>query len=107
MEKAPTAAGQLLIAADLLIGPRTEYVLCAGDDPAEFAAALATVRRKFRPNVTLATRIQEDAHRCAALDELFAGRISQQGQTALYICQNFACQSPLVGVDAIRAALSD
>ena len=39
------------------------------------------------------------------LNELFAGRESATGEPALYICQNFACQEPAVGLGAIEAQL--
>jgi uncharacterized protein YyaL (SSP411 family) len=107
MEKAPTAAGQLLIAADLLIGPRVEWVLCAGDDPGEFHEALASLRAQFLPNKIVASRTSTAAsHHSEALDPLFADRTPREGRTTLYICENFTCQAPLVGGEAIRAAIS-
>jgi uncharacterized protein YyaL (SSP411 family) len=107
MEKAPTAAGQLLIAADLLIGPRVEWVLCAGDDPGEFHEALAALRAQFLPNKIGASRTSTAAsHHSEALDPLFADRTPREGRTTLYICENFTCQAPLVGGEAIRAAIS-
>jgi hypothetical protein len=30
-----------------------------------------------------------------------------QGNVTTYICRNFACQAPLVGVEATRAALGE
>jgi hypothetical protein len=39
------------------------------------------------------------------LDEIFEGKESSDGQPVLYVCQNFACQAPAVGLAAIKAGL--
>jgi hypothetical protein len=36
---------------------------------------------------------------------LFAGKESAHGEPTLYICANFACQAPAVGLPAIKTAL--
>ena len=41
----------------------------------------------------------------AYLDELFLGKSSSDGQPVLYVCQNFACQAPAVGLATIEARL--
>jgi hypothetical protein len=36
---------------------------------------------------------------------LFAGKSAATNEPALYVCENFACQEPAVGLAAIEAAL--
>jgi hypothetical protein len=39
------------------------------------------------------------------LDELFAGRKSTDGKPVLYVCENFSCQAPAIGLAAIEKSL--
>ena len=114
MERSPTAAGQLLIALDMWLGPFQEMVLIGGDDETESQAVLANLQRTYLPNRVLAYRGREmpqgaDAPRSPIrsplLEPLFAGRSAVDGQPTLFICQNFTCRAPIVGQEAIAAAI--
>lgn len=105
MANVPTAAGQSLMAADLLIGPLREMVVIGGDDTEEFADVLAALRQQYDPNRVLAARARDGQPASAALRDLFAGRAAIDGRTTLYICQGFTCQAPVVGWEAIAAVL--
>ena len=115
IERSPMAAGQLLIALDMWLGPMQELVLIGGTNPAEDQAVLGELRRAYLPNVVIAYRSGESqgAHaphspatpRSPILDPLFAGRTAIAGQPTLYICENFTCQAPVSGVDAMQAAI--
>jgi uncharacterized protein YyaL (SSP411 family) len=102
MERHPTAAGQMLIALDFLLGPTPELVLLGGDEQAT-AEVLSALRRRYLPNRVLGRR--PSVQQSAALDELFAGKASSASDPTLYICENFACQEPAVGREAALAAL--
>jgi hypothetical protein len=104
MERMPTAAGQLLIALDMWLGPLQELVLVGGSEEAESRSLLRAIQRSYIPNRVLAYRdAQADpAGRSRHLDPLFAGRTAIDRQPTLYICQNFTCQAPVVGAAAIR-----
>jgi uncharacterized protein YyaL (SSP411 family) len=112
IERSPTAAGQLLIALDMWLGPMQEMVLLGGQDEAENAALLGELQRAYVPSRVLAYRTGEsprvtDASRTASinLEPLFAGRAASDNRPTLYICQNFACQQPIVGAESIRQAI--
>jgi uncharacterized protein YyaL (SSP411 family) len=119
MERAPTAAGQLLIALDMWLGPTRELVLVGGSDDAENQAALSELQRAYSPNGVLAYRrggLPPGAHapsspgeasRSPSLMPLFEGRAAIDGQPTLYICENFACQKPVVGREAIVQAIHE
>jgi len=103
MQKAPAAAGQLVIAADLLQGPTVEWVLVGNPKQSDTQAVIARLRQVFRPNKVIAFRSAESTS--SHLSPLFKGRAMVDGQPTLYICEQFTCQSPIVGRDAILAAI--
>ncbi|MEX2175514.1 MAG: thioredoxin domain-containing protein [Pirellulaceae bacterium] len=109
MERSPTAAGQLLIALDLWLGPLLELVLIGGPDQAENESLQAALQRAYLPNRVLAYRYAPAGTPTGSetLQPLFEGRTPLDGQPTLYVCQNFACQTPVVGRTAILAAVAD
>jgi uncharacterized protein YyaL (SSP411 family) len=108
IERSPTAAGQLLIALDMWLGPMQELVLVGGSDESENRAILAEIQRAYLPHCVLAYRgaTAGPANDSPQLAPLFAGRNAIDNQPTLFICQNFACQAPLVGAASIRQAIA-
>ncbi len=110
LERAPLAAGQMLLALDHYLGPSYELVLVGAyaNDDAESATAL--LGRRYLPRCVTAFRLRDPnnkvAHRSSQLEPLFAGKQSTDGRAALYVCQDFACQTPAVGRAAIEAQLN-
>ncbi len=100
MTQAPTAAGQLLIALDMYIGPMPEIVL-VGPDNDETRAALANLQWRFLPRRVIGRGKPGQQH-SQNLAPLFAGRTSAGDQPSVFICENFACQAPVSGLKAIR-----
>jgi uncharacterized protein YyaL (SSP411 family) len=101
LEQHPTASGQMLIALDLYLGPTPELVLItkSKDQRHELATEL---EKRFIPRKVLAARTAAAASTASTqLAGLFAGKSASDGQPALYVCENFACQAPLVGQQAI------
>ena len=103
LERAPTGAGQMLLALDMYLGPTYEAVLVGIGDGDDARAVVRELWRKFWPNRVLACRPAGPTS--PTLDPLFAGRTALGGPT-LYLCENFACQAPLVGRDAILADIN-
>jgi uncharacterized protein len=101
MERSPTGAGQMLLAADLAIGPAQEFVL-VGPADAEVLKALGT---KFLPRTVVAWRTGQ-AESASPLEPLFAGRTANKNDLALYVCENFACQTPVIGREAVLKAIA-
>ncbi len=101
MERSPTAAGQLLLALDLYLGPVPEVVLLATSDK-EMRQLLASLQTRFVPSTVIAGRTnQPGKYQSPHLTPLFAGRSLVSNQPTLYLCQNFTCQAPVTGADAI------
>ena len=102
MRTHPSAAAQMLIAADFWLGPVRELALIG--DPASEATrrAVRAVHRRFDPlKVAALGRPGQDA---PASLPLLSGKPAVQG-VALYVCQDMACGEPVIGADAIEAML--
>ena len=102
LTQAPTAAGQSLIALDFLLANRQEIAVVAGDDSSEFVQALEAVSSRFLPHTVVAPRPVEET---AAAVSLLEDRPARDGRVTSYVCENFTCQSPVVGVEGLEAKL--
>ncbi len=105
LEKAPTAAGQSLIALDDLLAPAEEIAIVAGTDPADFRLALRAVHEKFRPHKVVAPIPFEVSPELADAVPLLVDRTARRGEVTTYLCKNFACLAPIVGLQALRREL--
>lgn len=100
----PMAAGQMLIALDFYLGPTREVVVVGNCEEAPTREVLRLVRGKFRPRTLVAFQPATNPVNSWALP-LLDGKTAQ-GDVTTYICQNFACQAPAIGVEAARVALA-
>ncbi len=108
LEKAPTAAGQSLIALDFLLATAREIAVIAGDDPTEFRAVLEAIAARYAPNEVVAPSPGGPAPaKLTALVPLLADRPARDGRTTTYICRNFTCQEPVLGIEGVEQALRD
>ncbi|MEK6236054.1 MAG: thioredoxin domain-containing protein, partial [Planctomycetales bacterium] len=113
MSQAPSAVGQMLCATDFLLGPTRELVLLG--DPADPAVieTLAAIRSRFLPNTQVALRDPAATNSDSAsatsthLDRLFHGKQPGAESPTLFICENFACQAPAVGKQAVLDAIKN
>ncbi len=105
MEQHSMAAGQLLLALDMQLGPFVEIVLTADPLAAETADLLSKLRRRFLPNHVLALCPPNSEHEMpGALTSLLTGKSTSGPQPTAYVCENFACQEPAQGGEAILAS---
>ena len=100
----PMAAGQMLIALDFHLGPTQEVVVVGNLDQSPTREVLRMVRGGFRPRTVVAFQQANSPASGPALP-LLEGKTGQ-GDVTTYICESFACQAPLVGVEAAREALA-
>jgi uncharacterized protein YyaL (SSP411 family) len=105
MREAASATGQMLLAADHALGPCPELVLLGDRRDPEMAAVLHDLWQRYVPNRVLAVRhpAAADATRSPHLEALFAGKQTKDGELTLFICENFACQQPIRGREAMLA----
>jgi uncharacterized protein YyaL (SSP411 family) len=99
MERSPVGTGTLLLALDFDLGPTAEIVLFGGEDRRATADALAVLHREFIPNKVVAFRDASvaSAPRSPALETIFAGKQPIPPGPTLFLCQHFACQTPVTG----------
>jgi len=100
----PSAAGQMLIALDFYLGPVYELAILGDPASEETRRVLRAIHGKFRPNKVVALAAPGAEARTDLLP-LLAGKTAVGGTVTTYVCQNFACQAPLVGADAIEKGL--
>ena len=106
LEKAPTAAGQSLIALDHLLARPMEIAVVPGDDPNEYADVLRRIGGRFLPHAVVAPSPIDPADRAEAdrLVPLLADRPVRDGRATIYVCEGFACRAP-VGPDGLIGAI--
>jgi uncharacterized protein len=96
MERAPTALGHMLCALDLHFSPPREIAV-VGESEELRRAALSG----FHPNTVFAfSAVPTDAV------PLLAGKDLVDGRPAAYVCERFACQAPVTGVEGLWALLA-
>jgi uncharacterized protein YyaL (SSP411 family) len=93
MESAPSSHTAMLSALDFWFGSR-EIVLTGPAGDKVFGEMLEVIRKRFLPNKVLALADGKVAE-LAALTE---GKASLGGGPTVYICENFACKSPVTQV---------
>jgi uncharacterized protein YyaL (SSP411 family) len=104
MAASPLAAGQMLVALDFYLGPVQQFAVVGDRSDEETGRALAVIRNLFLPNSVVAAKsAAEDTARTDLLPLLADN--TARGAVTTYICQNFTCQAPLVGVEALETAL--
>jgi len=93
VERHPAAVGQMLVAADLLLGPVTEIVAVAPHDDPAARHAFRRVHARYLPRAIVVTHVA-DQPIPTALRPLLEGRPPRDGQTTFYLCQGQTCQPP-------------
>ncbi|VTR91440.1 thioredoxin domain-containing protein : Uncharacterized protein OS=Blastopirellula marina DSM 3645 GN=DSM3645_08327 PE=4 SV=1: Thioredox_DsbH: GlcNAc_2-epim [Gemmata massiliana] len=101
MAEHPAASGQMLAALDFYLGPVQQIALVGPAQGAETQRALAAVRGRFGPNRVVAFHDPATGAPPAELAPLFEGKEAVNGAVTVFVCENFACRSPLVGAAAV------
>ncbi|MDX2037186.1 MAG: thioredoxin domain-containing protein [Isosphaeraceae bacterium] len=105
LERAPSAAGQSLIAVDFLLGPIEEFVVVAEPGDNEFRGVLETISSRFLPRKVVIPARRGEAEAPIALVPLLEGRPPRDGRATTYICEGRTCRAPVVGVAGVLSAL--
>jgi uncharacterized protein len=92
----PQAFAHLLRAADFYLAPVKE-VAVVGPEP-EVQALLRIVRGTYRPHLVLASGATDGV-------PLLEGREPVDGHAAAYVCEHFACRTPVTSAEDLAAAL--
>jgi uncharacterized protein len=102
LSRLPMAAGQALLALDLVLGPSVEAILVA-DRHGQYPEGLwSQLQRSWGPNMlwwrSMGTPASWDA--AGPVKSLLEGKLADDDVT-LYVCQQGACGAPIRGMQAI------
>ncbi len=103
LERAASGMGQMLSAADMLLGPLPEIAIVGDHRQGDTAAAITDLRRRYLPNLVLACRRPGETGSSPHLAPLFEGRTRTVEEPTVHVCEGFACQAPVVGRAAVTA----
>jgi uncharacterized protein len=104
---APSAYSQFLHAVDFALGPSKEIVIAGdlGGEPTQ--KMIETIHGAYLPNRTLMYRGSgKDAVKLAVLAPFTEDLPTGDNQPTAYICENYACQSPITDLDELMASLT-
>jgi uncharacterized protein len=100
----PLAAGQMLLALDFHLGSVQEIAIVGDSSAEDTRRVLRLLAGSYQPHRVLALKAPgSDEKKLDELLPLLAGKPSQ-GPVTVYVCRNFTCQVPLVGVEAVETA---
>jgi len=96
----------MLCALDFHLGPVDEVAVVGDLEDEETRETLRLVRHGFAPHRVLAFMpVGDDTARLEEALPLLSGKKAENGVT-MYVCRDFACQAPVVGVEGVREILS-
>ncbi|MCB9463786.1 MAG: thioredoxin domain-containing protein [Candidatus Eisenbacteria bacterium] len=99
LEKMPEGLHQMLLALDILEGPRREIVLAGGPGP-DLDAMRRIVDRTFLPRTVLCHG------KGLEHSELARGKESIDGRATAYVCQDFVCGAPTTDPEELAGILA-
>jgi len=95
MDRQPEVVAEMLLALDFELGKRVEIAVIAPPDRKGLDAMLAPLRATFFPNRVLVVAVEgEQLESQADSSPLLSDRIARDGQTTVYVCQNYVCGFP-------------
>ncbi len=100
--RAPSAAGQMLCATDRLIANQRQIVIAA--NKSDQAALLELIYKKYEPNQTICFLPGSEPSTTVLAKSLVAHKSMIDQKPTVYVCENFACEAPLVGMEQIKLA---
>ena len=120
-EERPFATAQMLIALDFYLGPVRAFAVVGDPATEDTRRVLRAINGGFRPNKVVALRPPGGARTGRGDDSppsvvgevredllpVLAGKAAVGGEVTTYVCENFACQAPLVGPEAVEAELAE
>jgi uncharacterized protein YyaL (SSP411 family) len=108
VSSSPTAYTQMLIALDLALGPGSEYVIAGDRGDEETGSIIRLLAGRFMPwSVTLLRPVGEGSGDIISLAPMLAGMTAIDGKPTVYICEDFRCAAPAVGMSELTKRISD
>ena len=106
MENAPSGSGQLLCELEFLLSTPKEIAVVGETNADDTMAILREIHGRFLPNKIVAMLDPYDAQPSAdASLPLTAGKTQIDGKATVYVCENYACQTPTTDVGELGTLL--
>ena len=106
VKASPMGYTQLLTAVDFIAGPTQEIVIAGDPAKKSTLTMIRAVQEKFLPNkVVLLHNDGPDGKRLEALSPFVQGMGPVNQEPAAYVCEQYACQSPVTKVDRLDSLL--
>ena len=103
----PSAHTHFLMGLDWAMGPTREIVVVKGPDGGAGAEMVTAVHRTFLPRRVVMVKDTGDSQDLAGLAPLVRAMEPVDGVDTFFLCQGYACQTPLTEVSDVEAELSD
>ena len=104
MVEYPQSFAYVLGALDFALSSAREIAIIGDPQQVETQSLLAVVNSRYLPNSVLASAAPADLVAAQAIP-LLADRPLKDGQPSAYVCQNFACQAPVIMEEALADLL--
>jgi hypothetical protein len=103
----PSAHTQILVAADVGLGPSQEVVIVGEREAPDTLAMLDALRSRFLPNqVVLLRPANEENPQIDRLAEFVKGYRSVEGRATAYVCSGGSCRRPTTDVSELMGMLT-
>ncbi len=103
MGQHPGAFGRALSAVDFAIGPTREIAIVGDTMNAELAQMVAAVQRLYMPNTVV--QVSTDSTEGTSNYPILRDKRALDGLPTAYICENYACQSPINDIETLLTNL--
>jgi uncharacterized protein YyaL (SSP411 family) len=98
----PQFFGHVLGALDFALSASKEIAIVGSLQHDDMQALLDVVNTRYLPNSVLACTLEESQ---GGIVPLLADRVAKGGQATAYVCQNFACQSPVTTAEDLAGLI--
>jgi uncharacterized protein len=99
---------EMLIAADFALGPRREIVIAGATEDPQTLQYMVLTRDFFMPrSVILFHPPDQKGSGIEAVNPFISSQMPVRGKPAVYMCENYTCQSPLTTTISVRSALGN
>ncbi|MEX1029173.1 MAG: thioredoxin domain-containing protein [Paenibacillaceae bacterium] len=106
IERYPSGHSIMLIALLQAYEPSREIVIAGAMEDPQLQQLVAEIRAKFLPNtVVMLNPDGELGNEARKLMPVIADKTTVNGQAAVYICENYACQAPITELEQLVKAI--
>ncbi|MGB8954002.1 MAG: thioredoxin domain-containing protein [Tumebacillaceae bacterium] len=103
----PPGYSFFLLALQLALGTSQEIVIAEGENVEEFGDMVSHVQQSYLPFAVYVMKGKELHDEFTELAPAHADKDPVNGKTALFVCENFACQQPVTSLAEAKAKLRE